>query len=60
MEIFLIAAWEIWKIRNRSIFYGVHATYSRWLVNFKNEASLQAHHLNDDDRLLVNSWVEAL
>jgi len=40
MEIFLIAAWELWKIRNRKIFDGIQATFNRWLRNFKDEAAL--------------------
>jgi hypothetical protein len=31
MEIFLIATWELWKIRNRLVFDGIQATFSRWL-----------------------------
>jgi hypothetical protein len=29
MEIFLIAAWELWKIRNRLVFDGVKACFNR-------------------------------
>jgi hypothetical protein len=58
MEIFLIAAWELWKVRNRLVFDGILATYSTWLRNFKEEASLQAHRLKDDDRVLV--WFDSL
>jgi len=60
MEIFLIAAWELWKIRNRQVFDGVHAAFSRWLRNFKDEAALQSHRLKDDDRRLVCLWLDAL
>jgi hypothetical protein len=43
MEIFNLAAWELWKIRNRMISYGVRPSFNRWIHNFKAEASLQAH-----------------
>lgn len=58
MEIILIAAWELWKIRNRMVFDGVAATFSRWLLNFKEEANLQAHRLIEADRMLVNWWLD--
>jgi len=60
MENFLIAAWELWKIRNRQVFDGVHAAFSRWLRNFNDEAALQSHRLKDDDRRLVCLWLDAL
>lgn len=60
IELFLIASWELWKVRNRLVFYGVQATFCRWLRNFKEEASLQANHLRDDDRRLVCLWLDAL
>ena len=60
MEIFLIAAWELWKIRNRLVFDSIQATFSRWLQNFKEEASLQSYRLKDSDRVLVCLWLDAL
>jgi len=60
MEIFLIAAWELWKIRNRLVFDGIQATFSRWLRNFKEEAGLQSYRLKDSDRVLVCLWLDAL
>lgn len=60
MEIFLIAAWELWKIRNRLVFDGVQATFSRWLRNFKDEAALQSHRIKDVDRNVVILWLDSL
>ena len=60
MEIFLIAAWELWKIRNRMVFDGVQATFSTWLRSFKDEAALQAHRLGDDVRRSICFWLDAL
>lgn len=59
-EIFLIAAWELWKIRNRLVFDGIPASFPRWLQNFKDEAALQSHRLDDDDRRLSCLWLDAL
>lgn len=60
IEIFLIAAWELWKIRNRLVFDGLQATFARWLRNFKDKVSLQSHHLGDDDRSLACCWFDSL
>ena len=60
MEIFLVAAWEIWKVRNRLVFYGVQATFDRWLHNFKEEAALQSNRVGDSDRLLIYFWLDSL
>jgi hypothetical protein len=34
MEIFIVAAWELWNLRNAKIF-GVAATFDPWTVRFK-------------------------
>lgn len=60
MEIFLIAAWELWKIRNRLVFYGIQVFSNRWFTNFKEEAALQSHRIRDSDRVLVRLWLDAL
>jgi hypothetical protein len=60
METFLIAAWEIWKIRNRLVFDGVQASFNRWVRNFKEEASLQSLRIKEADRAAVLLWLDAL
>lgn len=60
MEIFLIAAWELWKIRNRLVFDGVQASFDRWLRNFRDEASLQSLRIKEADRAAILLWLDAL
>uniref|UniRef100_A0A0A9D7I7 Reverse transcriptase zinc-binding domain-containing protein n=1 Tax=Arundo donax TaxID=35708 RepID=A0A0A9D7I7_ARUDO len=36
MEVFIIAAWEIWKQRNAQIFRGTQATFQSWKQNFSH------------------------
>jgi len=60
MEIFLLAAWELWKIRNRLVFDGVQACFHRWLHNFKEEAALQSCRVKDSDRALILLWLDSL
>jgi len=60
MEIFLIAAWELWKIRNTQVFDGIPASLNGWLHNFKEEAQLQSHGIGEADRLLIHLWIDAL
>lgn len=60
MEIFLLAAWELWKIRNRLVFDGAQACFNRWLQNFKDEAVLQSFHIKEADRVSVLLWLDSL
>jgi len=60
MEVFLIAAWELWKVRNRLIFDGVQASFARWLNNFKEEATLQSCRIKEADRAPILLWLDAL
>jgi hypothetical protein len=60
MEIFQIAAWELWKMRNRLVFDGVQASLSRSLQNFKEEASLQSIRIKDVDISVVLNWINSL
>jgi hypothetical protein len=60
MEIFLIAAWELWKIGNRLVFDGVQASFNRWLHNFKDEVVLQSHRIKEADRVIILLWLDAL
>jgi hypothetical protein len=60
MEIFEIAAWELWKMRNRLVFDGVQVSYNRWLQNFKDEATLQSIRIKEADRPIVLQWINDL
>jgi hypothetical protein len=39
-EATLIAAWELWKLRNDKIFQRRQPTHAIWLANFKNQCIL--------------------
>lgn len=59
MEIFQLAAWELWKMRNRLVFDGVQAS-NRWVQNFKDEATLQSVRIKEENRPAVMLWLDAL
>jgi hypothetical protein len=50
MEIFNIAAWQIWKQRNNFIFDKGRPSLDSWKFNFCEEAPLQAHRICDAKR----------
>jgi len=45
MEIFTIAAWQIWKQRNGLIFEKCSVSFGRWKSNFVDECRNQAHRM---------------
>ena len=47
MEIFIIAAWEIWKIRNGQIFDNKWPTLQLWVLNFREQIFLHLHRVPD-------------
>jgi len=53
MEIFMVAAWEIWKLRNATIFEGVRPTYHLWTVRFKDQMQLQLHHFKHEKAIFM-------
>jgi hypothetical protein len=42
VEIFIIAAWAIWKLRNRKIFDGDQASLQLWTIKFKAQVPCHA------------------
>ena len=51
MEAFLIAAWEIWNLRNSKIFDNGRPTTRLWLHNFKQQAQLQLLRVREVDKV---------
>jgi hypothetical protein len=45
MEIFVIAAWQIWKQRNNFIFIRGRPSFDNWKLGFLEEAKLQSNRL---------------
>jgi hypothetical protein len=60
LEIFSIAAWEIWKQRNGKIFRGLAPTFQSWKDSFLYCTRSQMYRLNQDNRLSLQSWLASL
>jgi hypothetical protein len=50
MEIFIVAAWLIWKQRNNLIFNKVRPSLEGWESGFLDEARLQAHGMSSNKK----------
>ena len=60
MEIFMIAAWELWNLRNSKIFDNGRATRSLWMHNFKAQAHLQLLRVREIDKPAIVQWLDTL
>ncbi|KAG2611586.1 hypothetical protein PVAP13_4KG257005, partial [Panicum virgatum] len=60
IEIFIIAAWEIWNIRNGKIFEGHSVSIQLWIVRVKAQVLLQLHRVREDCRSIVVQWLDAI
>ena len=60
MEIFLQAAWSIWKERNNKLFRGITPTYHNWLDRFKKDFVLLQYRTKVDLRDFILSFVNNL
>ena len=58
-EATLIAAWELWKVRNDKIFQRRDPAPTIWLSNFKNQCKLQFVRFKDDLRSTFCVWLDA-
>jgi hypothetical protein len=50
MEVFMIAAWLIWKQRNAHIFNRARPAFDHWKSGFLTEASTQAHRMSSSKK----------
>jgi hypothetical protein len=58
-EAAMIAAWELWKIRNDKIFNRSTPSQDRWFYNFKNQCMLQSARFKADLRSAFCFWLDA-
>lgn len=59
LEASLIAAWELWKLRNDKVFQRRDPSPSIWLCNFKNQCTLQCLRFKDDLRSSFCVWLDS-
>ena len=60
MEIFLVAAWLLWKQRNDLIFNSISPSLPRWKSSLKEELSLHLTRLRVAFRPFLQPWIDNL
>ena len=60
MEIFIIAAWEIWNLRNSKIFDHGSPTVHLWTWPFKDQVYLQLVRVREDQGACIIQWLESM
>lgn len=58
-EVVMIAAWELWKLRNDRVFNRQDPTLVFWFSNFKSQCLLQPVRFKDDLRSSFYVWLDA-
>jgi hypothetical protein len=58
-EAALIAAWELWKLRNDKVFQRRDPSPAVWLIKFKSQCNLQSVRFKDDLRTSFCVWLDA-
>jgi hypothetical protein len=60
MEIFMVAAWNIWKIRNNMHFKGIVPDLRDWTSSFKEDFNLLVHRTKQEHHRFIASIVSSL
>nr|TKW21537.1 hypothetical protein SEVIR_4G125500v2 [Setaria viridis] len=60
IEIFIVASWELWNLRNGKIFDGNRASIHLCTLKFKEQVVLQLHCVKDDFRPIVIQWLDSI
>jgi hypothetical protein len=59
IEVTMLAAWELWKVRNDKVFHRRDPNFARWLGNFKSQCLLQSCRFKADLRSSFCVWLDA-
>jgi hypothetical protein len=57
MDLFMIAAWTIWKERNDLVFNGNPPSPTAWKQRFVNEVRLHFCRFNPSFQLVISQWL---
>ena len=60
MDVFAIAAWNIWKQRNNLYFNAISPDLSSWLARFKEDFLLLVHRTKEDRHPAIHSFLDSL
>lgn len=60
MDLFMIAAWTIWKERNDLVFNGKPPSPTAWKQRFVNEVRLHFCRFNPSFQLVISQWLSTL
>jgi hypothetical protein len=60
MEIFMLAAWNIWKLSNNMVFQGIEPELAVWNEKFGSDAKLLIHRTRPEFHSYIHSLVDSL
>jgi hypothetical protein len=59
-EIVLIACWNIWKVRNATIFEKVMPTFRGWKGAFIHDLTLHKYRVKGKKLVELSKWIDTL
>ena len=59
-ELFIVASWEIWNMRNDMVFNGVQASRRSWIVKFKRQILLQLLRIKEEYHPPIVTWLDTI
>ena len=60
MEIFLVASWELWNLRNDKIFNGAPVSTGIWVCKFKKQVKLQLLRVKESFHPQIVQWLDSI
>ena len=60
MEVFIVASWSIWKVRNDSYFRDVVPTVDSWKLRFAKDLDMLRHRCKEGDGPLISTILDSL
>jgi hypothetical protein len=60
MDIFLVAAWSLWKERNNNYFREIHPSFASWKTRFIQDFTNLSYRVLEDKRSFISAFTASI